>query len=322
MLCLSNEDVFKAADFKDVMECIEHSFIKYEKKEFLMPLRTSVDYHGNTLLLMPCFTEETFGTKMLTLFPGNSSKNLPTIYGLMLLNDSETGKPVMLMSGSALAAIRTGAVGGVAIRHLTHENTETAGLIGTGVQGYYQLLYAAIARPIKKMFVYDRNTNRLKAFIDKLAAELPDVNITAAPSSEEVLKRSEVIITTTTSNEPVLPDNPKLYKGKHFVGIGSYKPTMREYPKALFTEADKIYIDAEDAAKESGDIITPLAEKWINKDKIETFGHFLMSGDTAEKVGDKTILFKSVGIGLFDLMVSDLIYKSAVNKGLGQEINI
>ena len=115
---LTESDILRAAPVSDVLDAIEASMRTYETKEFHMPPRLHVDYEGNTLLLMPCFTRECFGTKLVTLFPRNPEKGQAVLNGIMVLNDAQTGKPVVLLDGPALTALRTAAVASVSIRHL------------------------------------------------------------------------------------------------------------------------------------------------------------------------------------------------------------
>lgn len=167
--------------------------------------------------------------------------------------------------------------------------------------------------------------------MEKLADALPGVRLHQAPSPEALLEAADIVITATTSNEPVLPNEPSLYRGKHFVGIGSFRPQMREFPAALFKEVDRVFVDTEHALEETGDLITPLAEGWLERSRIQTLGHYLLSrqeksnssGDYDQaKIKSMTTFFKSVGMALFDLMVGQLIYEKAVEKGLGQTIRL
>ena len=106
---------------------------------------------------MPCYTEKSLGTKMLTIFPENSKLGLPSIDGLVILNDLETGKTLSVMDGQTVTAFRTGAVGGVGIRHLSRKDCHTVGIIGAGVQGFHLALYACAARDIHTVYIYNHS---------------------------------------------------------------------------------------------------------------------------------------------------------------------
>lgn len=320
MLCLSESDIFKALSLHEVMESVESAMILYEKKGYQMPDRMHIDYEGNTLLLMPCFTQNSFGTKLVSVYPQNTQKNIPVVNGIMALNDAKTGVPLALLNGSALTGLRTGAVGGVSIRYLTPEKIQTAGVIGAGVQGFNQAFFASSVRKLSDIYVYDCYPEKIPPFITKLTEIYPGIQIHHASSVEEVLELSQLIITATTSMKPVLPEKEKMLEGKHFVGIGSYKPDMREFPEALFHLLDRVFIDTEHARDESGDIAVPLKNHWIDKNQVFTLGKLIIGQERLRE--NETTLFKSVGMALFDVVVSKSIYDKALQKGLGQEIKL
>lgn len=320
MLYLNEKNILDLVSFDEIMDTIEESFRIYENKDFEMPDRIHADYNNKTLLYMPCFLKDIFGTKILTVFPENRAIKKPVIEGLMLLNDYTTGEPIGLMDGKILTTLRTGAVGGVGIRHLTPITVKTIGLIGAGAQGFYQLLFACKARNFEKITIFDVFSENLPLFIERLKEKLPNIEINIADSVESLLEESEVIITTTTSNQPVLPNNPELLKGKHFVGIGSYKPNMREYPDGLFSLLDKVYIDTDFAKEETGDLLTPLTNNLINEKQVETFGNYLLNEENKKDIVTGTTFFKSVGMALFDITVAQLIYNKAKDCNAGQKI--
>ncbi len=317
MLYLSSNDIEKVINHEEVVEIIESAMLLYETGNFTQPDRITVNRKDKeTYLYMPCFTDEVKGTKILTLYAENAQKGIPTIQGVMLLNDVQTGKINCIMEGSTLTAYRTGAVGSCGIRHTTPKNVTTLGIVGTGIQGYYQCMYACKIRNIKQITVFDIFKDKAEEFKKRLENALPNVSIRVADSTEELLSNSEVIVTVTTSPKPVLPNDADLLRGKHFIGIGSYKPTMQEYPQALFEIVDDIFIDVEFAKEETGDLINPLREGWIKENQIHTLGEYL---DKEINV-DGTTFYKSVGMALFDITVADYIYNKAKKLGIGIEL--
>lgn len=317
MLLLNKRDILEAASPAEVMEAVEKAVILYETKDFSMPPRMHLDYGDDVLLLMPCFVKEGFGTKLVTVFPGNTRRGRPVTDGLMVLNHPETGEPVALLNGQMLTALRTGAVGGVALRHLAKSGACRLGIIGAGGQGFYQAIFGAHARDVQEIHIFSRKPAKVDSFIQALSAELPRVKLVAASSVETLLEAVDMVITATTSPEPVLPDRPELLKGKLFVGIGSFRPHMREYPKALFSLVEQVIVDTGHALQETGDLVVPLREGWLAKDRVITLGPFIRNEKKMD-LGD-TVFFKSVGMALFDLTVAQLIYQKALHLGLGQK---
>jgi len=154
-----------------------------------------------------------------------------------------------------------------------------------------------------------------------IQTEYPDLNINQCETIEELLADSDVVITATNSTKPVLPDNPEMIKGKCYVGIGSYKPEMREIPDAVFSEVDKIYVDTRFGLKESGDLIDPVKKGLVKEEDVIPLGK-IIGGEFERNINkEKTVFFKSVGMALFDLITAKVIYEKAREKGLGHEIS-
>lgn len=321
MIYLNKEDIIKSITLDECMDSIEDAYKIYFENKYKMPDRLQVENDDLTSLYMPCFTNESFGTKILTVAPNNAKLNKPVIDGVMIVNDINTGEIVCMMDGKTLTAIRTGAVGGVGIRHTTREDIESIGLIGTGVQGFYQILYACKARNIKNVYLYNRTIEKAIELKNELKKYIKDVNIYIEETSRELVQKSEVIITATTSYNPVIENDKDLLRGKHIIAIGSYKPDMRELPDALLEIADIVVVDTDFAKQESGDLYIPIQKGILKDEKIQNMGVFLNEKDKHDLKG-KTTLYKSVGMGLFDMVVSDKIYKKALENKIGQNIDL
>ena len=118
MKILSGSEMWDAVTLNDVMDAIEDSYRIHKAGSYVMPDRFVASRDQNMMLYMPCFLDRFIGTKMLAEFPDNPKRGLPYLNGLMVLNEAETGLPCAIMNGSVLTAMRTGAVGGVALRYL------------------------------------------------------------------------------------------------------------------------------------------------------------------------------------------------------------
>lgn len=320
MLYIGKKHIEQVVNLEDIMDCVERAFGLYENGNYHMPERMHVDRPEGTILYMPCFAGEVSGTKIVSTFPGNMELGVPTIQGTMVLNNCRTGEPLAIMDGAMITAYRTGAVGGVGIRYTSREDCTSVGLVGAGMQGLFQLLYACHARPIEKIFLFDTADGRAEKLKLDLEVRLPKVETHITRNVSELVRSSEIIITATPSTAPVLPDDDELLKGKHYIAIGSYKYEMRELPPALYRVLDRIYVDTELALKESGDLIVPIEMGWIKREDCIAFGKALPSLRNAPRTEVSTTLFKSVGMGLFDLVVAEEIYGAARSKGVGIEL--
>ncbi|MBO1001785.1 ornithine cyclodeaminase family protein [Pseudogracilibacillus auburnensis] len=320
MIFLNESGIKEAISMKEMIDAIDLSYEMYHANDFLMPTRMQITNNENTLLIMPTVMEEVIGTKLVTVFPNNV--NIPRLHGVVVLTSNATGEIKAILDGTCLTSFRTGAVGGSAVRHFANDTSETLTIIGTGVQGFYQAIAACTERPIKKIKLYNRTTAKMPAFISRLKQEINStIEITAHSSAADAIKGSDIIMTATNSNEPVLPNDPHLLKNKLIIGIGSFQPKMREFPEALYDITDLIFIDTKDAIEESGDIHTPLKNNWIKEQSVQTMASFLASNEKIKKENGKSIVFKSTGMGLFDAVTANIIYKKAKELAIGQQLH-
>jgi ornithine cyclodeaminase/alanine dehydrogenase-like protein (mu-crystallin family) len=285
-----------------------------------VPSRLHLDWGSNTLLVMPAVAEDTFGTKLVSVVPGNAARGLAVINGLMVLNEGDTGVLLALFNAAALTATRTGAVGALGLKYLTPAETTSVGIVGCGVQGTWQAIFACAARPVQEIFCWSRNPASIERFAAIVQRHSPGIPIMPCAHARELLDRTDVVITATRSAEPVLPDDPALLEGKHFVSIGSFKPNMRELPDAVFRLAGHLVLDSEFARHEVGDAIRPVEQGILTERDLFPIGKLV----TGERAVDptRTTAYKSTGMALFDLFVARALYEAADRHGVGLEIRL
>ncbi|GAA0428039.1 hypothetical protein GCM10008983_00350 [Lentibacillus halophilus] len=134
-------------------------------------------------------------------------------------------------------------------------------------------MFADLSHKSKYMhiYLYNGSKDKLEPFKKSLMDWMgEDINVHIAPTPEEAINDADIVITATTSHDPVFPDFPHMLKNKLFIGIGSFQPGMWEFPQSLYTIADALFVDTEHAIVESGDITIPLEKDWITKDSIMT----------------------------------------------------
>lgn len=319
MLILKGDLLKNIISPAEVIEAVENAMVLYEGDDFYMPPRMHAEHEGNVLLLMPSFMKSAFGIKLVTVFPGNLSRDQAVIQGVMLLNDPVSGTPVAMMDASVLTGLRTGAIAATGIRYLSGPDVRSLGIIGAGAQAYYQAIMASEVRSFERIYISDLDRSRAEKLASSLAPEL-DAEMIIAATNEELVTASEVVITATTSFHPVIPSDKDILIGKTFVGIGSFKPAMREIPEELFHLVDRVYVDSRQASQESGDLIYAIKAGLIAEEKIFTLGKLINQSLKPSRQG--TSFFKSVGMALFDLLVAEKIYGLARSQGAGIEIDI
>lgn len=304
MKSFDSDAIGKAAPISSWVNAMEQAFIDTASGVVEVPQRVHIDRGPNTLLLMPCFGSSYFSTKLVSVFPENLKKKEPMIYGSVLLNDGETGKPLAVMDGSKLTAMRTAAVGAVGIKYLAPPDAYNLGVVGLGIQGFHQALFACQQRSIKTLRIMDHSREVMARFSERFNAFYPGIKVIPCSSSEQLCASSEIIITATGSHQPVVP--PHGLRGKTLVGIGSYKPDMREFPDSIFEDLEQVFVDTPVALEETGDLLEPLKKGILKMEQVVPLWDLIME---KVKVKGETLFFKSVGMAAFDLYGARLVYE-------------
>lgn len=321
MLALNSADTLKLLSPLETVGIVEAAALAAsDPTASVVPKRQHIQWPGGTLLTMPAIGAGAMAVKLVSVVPGNAARDLPVTNGLLVLGEADTGLPVAIIDAAALTAIRTGAVGALGIRHLTPVDVTSIGIVGTGVQGVWQAISACAVRPIREVFALSRSAAGFAAFEAALGARLSAVSVTRCASISELLARTDVIVTATTSREPVLPDEPRLLAGKHFIAIGSFERHMRELPDSVFRLAGHLVLDSEFARHEVGEAVRALEQGLLADADIFPVGELLSGRRRLELTG--TTAYKSAGMALYDLYVAQAVYAAARRRNVGQQLEM
>ncbi len=313
MMNIDSNTIGNAAPVLDWISAMEDALRDTANGLVEVPPRNHLDRGPNTLLLMPCFGEKYFSTKLVSVFPENLKKQKPMIYGTVVLNDGTTGEPLAVLDGGKLTAMRTAAVGSLGIKYLAPESANTLGIIGLGIQGLHQALFACAIRPIQELRILDRSMLNMKLFEKRIKSYFRDLKVIKCKSAAELCKSSSIIITATGSTQAVVPKSGGWWHGKTLVGIGSYKPDMREFPDEILTDLKRIYVDTLHGLEESGDLLSPLKNGVIKREQITPLSELICGNAVLE---EGTQFFKSVGMAAFDLYGARLVYENMTQREL------
>jgi len=303
LLYLSERDVEKILNIGEVIEVVEEAFKALYHGKVVLPLRTRISSKkdGGDILSMPCIVEDfnIYTNKIVSVYPKNIGKGLPTIHAVIVAVDASNGIPIGLIEAGYLTALRTGAISGVATKYLSIKDAEVLAIIGCGFQARTQALGVSEVREIKKIYAYDIVTERAEKFAEEMSRKL-GVEIEVVNTAREAVEKAEIICTATTSNVPVLK-REWLKLGVHINAIGAYTPDMREIDTETILSA-KVVVDMKEAAlSEAGDIIIPIKEGRYSEDKIYAeLGEIVSRAKPGRTSDEEITVFKSVGLALQD----------------------
>lgn len=263
---------------------------------------------GGELLLMPAASGSYAGVKIAGVAPGNPARGLPRITGSYLLLDGPTLRPLALLDGAALTALRTPAVSALALRHLAPAGRPLRlVLFGSGPQAYGHLEALLPLRELAEVVVVARNPAGASA----LAAHAAGLGVPARTGTAGDVARADLVICCTTAREPLF-DGRLAGPGTTVVAVGSHEPTARETDTALVRRA-AVYVESRAAAlREAGDLLVPEAEGAIGPGHITgTLADLVCGRRPAGGAASCPQLFKSVGMAWEDLAVAVALVQAA-----------
>jgi ornithine cyclodeaminase/alanine dehydrogenase-like protein (mu-crystallin family) len=271
---------------------METALIEFSTGQVTQPVRSiiSVDPPGGFFGMMPALAPAGLGIKLVTFYPPNVERGLPTHMAMILLFDRETGTPLAVMDGRLITEMRTAAVSAVATNLLASPEARVLAILGSGVQAHSHVEALQLVRPLEEIRVWSRTPANAKQFADEVGGK--------AMPAEQAVRGADVVVTVTSSTTPVL-EGEWLKPGCHVNAVGACRPDWRELDEDAMSNV--VVVDSRAAAlQESGDVI-------LSKAAIACeLGEALAS--TAKVDREKTTVFKSLGLAVEDVAAALLVY--------------
>jgi len=326
---LSGADVRKAITMGQTIEIVARAFAQLSAGQAIVPDRIalSVERHNGVPLFMPAYLAESddLGVKIAGVYPDNPQRGLPTIFAIVVVLEASTGRPLAVMDGTYLTALRTGAASGVATRLLSRTDAHVVAVFGAGAQGRTQLEAVCEVRDIQRAWVFDSRLEAMTRYVSEMSSmggRIP-TDVRAAASPKQAVRDADIICTATTSSEPVFND-ADLRPGVHINAIGAFTPRTREIPGETILRA-KVVTDSLAAvlADGAGDLSVPIREGLMTPDHVHAdLGEVVMGIKAARENADEVTVFKAVGNAVQDVSVASEIMKAASEKALGIEVEL
>lgn len=325
MLILNQTDVERVLTMDVALAGVREAYSAVAAGSADVPQRHSLRLEsppGDTLVMsghLPA--QAALGLKVVSVMPDNVARGLPATVGAVLLLDAETGVPAVLMDGTFLTAIRTGAASGVATAALACPQADTVALLGSGGMAWHQLEAVCHVRPVRRVRVWSRTLARAEAFVQKAAARLPEIELSVAATAEAAVRGASIVCAATGSPDPVVHGD-WLDDGAHVNLVGSHSPEYREIDTAALQRADVIAVDAVNAALVAGDLAIPVQAGDLDPGRLVPIGDILAGRAAGRTDPGQITVFKSVGLAAQDLAVGRKVYELARAAGLGTFVSL
>jgi ornithine cyclodeaminase/alanine dehydrogenase-like protein (mu-crystallin family) len=297
-LHLDEEQVRQHLRMADLIPAMEKALIDFSAGKVTQPVRSviPVDPPGGFYGIMPALTPDGLGQKIVTFYPPNAERGIPTHMATIFLANPETGEPLAVMDGRLITEMRTAAVSAAATKLLASPDATVLAILGSGVQARSHIEALRLVRDFQQIRVWSPNTAHAEEFAKEVGAK--------AVPAEAAVRGADVIVTATSSKMSIL-HGAWLKPGCHVNAVGACRPDWRELDDDAM--ANVVFVDSREAAmKESGDVILSGAKIYAELGEA-------LAGKIDNRASETTI-FKSLGMAVEDIAAAMLVYRAATAK--------
>jgi len=315
-LLLDPDDVATSAEMPAVIDAVSAAFSAYERGDAQMPAKSYIDLpqHAGDFRSMPAYIDggdwEAAGLKWVNSHSENPERHgLPTVMGTMIYSDPATAFPLALLDGTTLTRLRTGAAAAVATDALARPDAGTLGLVGAGVQSYYQLEAIALVRDVESVVVSDPDGDAIADFLERYGE---DFDVREGSVAEAAA--CDVVSTTTPVREPVVHE---VASGTHVNAMGADAAGKHEIADSVL-ETATLVIDDYDQCTHSGEINVPWSAGVLTDDDIHAELGAVLTGRAVGRTSeDEVTVFDSTGLAIQDVAAAHVVYENATANDVG-----
>ena len=314
-LLISEKDVRELLTMHDAIAAVEEVMRRQATGQAIVQPRHRLELPDKGFLHYMAGADVTAGIVGMKLYT--------SVHGalrfLVPLYRSSTGELLALIEAEHLSMIRTGAASGVATRHMSRENSQTLGVIGSGLQARGQVEAIAAVRNLTSVRVFSRNADHRARFANEMEDKL-EIPVTPVDSAEAAVHNVDIIVTATTAHQAVV-EGAWIAPGTHVNAIGANFPQKRELDDAAIARASRVAVDfIEQAKMEAGDLIQAFAAEPSRWNSVVELSQIIAGKVLGRESETEVTLFKSSGIAIWDVAVAMKVYELAVAKGRGTKI--
>jgi ectoine utilization protein EutC len=322
---LTESEIRQCVDLdQEALAAVEDGFTRLADGKAVMPpiMRIDIPEQNGEVDIKSAYLQglDSFVVKMSSGFFNNYKLGLPSLGGMMILLSAKVGFPeALLLDNGYLTDVRTGLAGAIAAKYLAPQRVRTAGVIGAGMQGRYQMRGLQLVRDYERVLVYDRAPEQVEKYVEEMTPVL-GVEIVKAESVEAVVRQSESMATTTPAKTPHLKAD-WLHPGLHITAMGSDAEEKNELEPAVLGRADLLVCDRKLQVFRLGEHHHALAAGVIAEDDdIVELGELTAGRHPGREDDEQISVCDLTGTGVQDTAIALLAYRKAQEKGLGMTI--
>ena len=320
---LSQEDILALdLDYREVIDVVEKGMSEFGRGTCQLPVKIHVNTRPQTYInAMPAYIggdQDITGMKWVAGYPENRGKGLPVTWGIMVMNDAETGAVKAIMDGRWITAIRTAAVAAITAKYCKVRDTHSMTIIGAGEQGRWNARLMKLVVPeLKKIYIDDLYPAAIDAYLAKMVPLMPEVEFVPIRSPQErqaAIDDSQILITATQRGDKPLIYVENLHKGMLGIPLES-----TAWEGKTYTWADRFVCDDWNLVQ------CYLADgKYTDglNDEYQILGKIINGEAVGRASEDEFVIASSHGISISDVAVGDLILRRAEERGIGTVLTL
>lgn len=331
MLILDGSDVRQALPMRVAIDLMKRAFVALSRGDAAVPPRAHLAAPGtrDVTLVMPARVDDpgdsgaaSLAVKVVSVFGDNPGRGLARIQGAVIVLEPDTGRPLALVEGSSLTAIRTAAASGAATDLLARPASRTLAVLGAGVQALGHIEAVCAVREIETIRVYGPTPRNVDGLIERVRSTgWTKAEVSRADTAAAAVRGADVICATTTSSTPVMSD-ADIDPGAHINAVGSYTPDAREIAGATVGRSWVAVDDRQAAWAEAGELIQARAEGFIDESHVRAdLGELVLDDERRPRDPGQVTLFKSVGVAVQDAVAAAAAVERASRLGLGVRVD-
>ncbi len=296
----SGADVRRAVSPREAYAAVEAAFVAHARGDWTMQPKLYVtNYPAGDFRAMPALGGGHALLKWVTSFPGNPERGLPTVTGVVLLSNADTGQLKAIMDAAAVTALRTAAAGALGARTLARPDAASVAVVGCGVNGTETVrMFRALG---SECVVWDIDIDRATAVAEETGARV-------APSQEAALG-CDIVVTVTPGKTVLYPDG-SLRNGQHVSLMGADGPGKAEVAPGELARAS-LFCDDWEQASHGGELAAAVETGLIGRDDVTQLGDVLAGTAAGRKTDDEITLFDSTGLAIQDLAIAKVALAKA-----------
>jgi ornithine cyclodeaminase len=311
LLLVREAAIRQALDMPSCIDAVERAFAAYAGGGAELPgvIHLDVPDHGGEIHVKAGYLHggSIYACKLASGFPGNAGLGIPPNDGVVLVFDAATGVlRALLLDRGCITDIRTGAAGGVAVRHLAPEDLGPLAILGAGEQSRQQLRALLCERRVAEVRLWARSPERAGARARQLSAET-GIRVAAVASPEAAVRGAGLVVTVTASRAPLV-ERAWLAPGATVLAVGSDAPGKQELDPAILADADLLCVDSRAQCAERGELAHALARGGVaHPDRAVELGEVVSGKAPGRSDASQLVVCDLTGVGVQDVAAAALV---------------